>query len=138
MIDWKEEEKILREIPEYLKIEQGQHDVLFVDNGIVEEKKFPREDGAVELKTQIKFAVKYKGDNMFLSVNKSVGYTSLYGQLAVIGANYGTLVDKEVTILVQGKHKDKRYTIPQAITILESRKQAEREKKGARVAPSQP
>ena len=115
-INWQKEKEQIEERKEFLKLEAGTHKVEFLDNGIKVERTFDN-NGEPETKQQVQFAVMYKGNAYLFAVNLSSSSTSLFGQIAMIAAEYGNIKDRTITIMVQGKGKEKRYTLPEALEL---------------------
>jgi hypothetical protein len=115
--NWKNEVSELREQLEWLNLSAGQHRVVFLDNG-AEKRLVQYKDGTgykVDFKVQQSGSDKVK----VWSVSKADEPTSrsLWGQLSLYAADQGTLVGKEVTVLVKGEGTSKDYTIMEAISL---------------------
>ena len=108
-MDWEKNVSDLKtgsDMPEFLKLEAGTHKVTFLDEGKEriqhwEDKEIPKVD----------FKVKYNEKEYVWSVTKGQTIGSLYGQIALLGRQLGTIAPTEVTVIVKGAGKNKDYTI---------------------------
>jgi len=108
--NWNMEVDKLKEQVEFLKLDAGKHKVVFLDNGVDRNAFFDEKEYA---KTDFKVQHNGKEQVYVFSVTKGDNPTprSLWGQLALYGKEQGTLVGKEITILVKGEGKSKDYTV---------------------------
>ena len=116
-MDYEKEAEKLSNGTEFLKLEAGQHKVTFLDDG--EEKIVPDTFSDKDNATMVKifFKVKLKDKEYTWSVVKGETETSLYGQLILVGRNFGTLVNKTLNVIVQGEGKKKKYIVMESVGL---------------------
>ena len=122
MIDWNKEVERLAVSREFLNLESGIHEVLFMDNGEEREVVF---DG--KSRKKVFFRVRYGGEEKTFTVTKGDTLASLFGQLSLIGRYHGTLEGRKITILVKGEGKNKDYTISEALGLAKQEIEQRRE-----------
>ena len=124
-MDWNNEVDNLSEGIDFLKLGGGTHKVKFCDNGTPKDVQY---DGKTVHK--VFFKVRHLLDNeekeAVWTVTKSEGLNSLFGQIALIGRNIGSLIDQVVTVIVKGEGKQKDYTVVEAVDLI--KKEIERKK----------
>jgi hypothetical protein len=124
-MEWNNEVEGMSRGADFLKLEQGQTKVKFLDDG--EDKDVVWQDKTIHKRF---FKVMCNGAEATWSVTKGATLGSLYGQLALIGKAKGTLKDQEVTVLVKGTGKETNYTILESLELM---KQEELNRKPVKV-----
>lgn len=112
MVNWNEEVENMKTSTEFLKLDMGQHKVTFLDDG---EDKIVKYDEKEVVKRF--FRVKHNNEEKIWTMAKSETLNSLYGQIALIGRQYGSLVNQEITIKVKGEGKKKSYDVVEAFEL---------------------
>lgn len=102
----------------YLKVEEGQTKIKFLDDGTAH--TFDWEGETIE---KVNFKVEVSGKAFTWSVTKGKTINSLYGQIAHIGASKGTLVGQTITLLVKGQKKQRQYIVMEALDLTKKTKQ---------------
>lgn len=115
-LDYAKELANLKELAQYWKPNEGKHSLII--------KSDPRDTQYVndkgEVNHQWQFDVELlespdgKGKRVW-NLPKSTSPTSLRGQLIKVGAMKGKLCDEKITLGVQGRGKEKRYTVFEAL-----------------------
>lgn len=119
MTDWKKEKEALITPQErnWWNPEAGQHEVVFLTDG--EEYETQYEDKPL---TKVVFDVEINKERFSWSMGKGRTQNSLYGQLALIGAEKGTLIGEKVSLLVKGKEK-RDYTVIEALPLMKPKEE---------------
>jgi len=113
-MDFNKEKEGLQESKDWWKPLMGQHKVKFLSNGEEEE---PHEwEG--RMITQVRYDIELNGKLLNWGVTKRPTRGSLYGQIILIGANSGTLINQEVNVIVKGSGKETSYTILEALPLM--------------------
>ncbi len=114
-MDYRKEKENLVDKVEYLKLKEGSHNVVFIDDGKEVMRTFPNDAGVDEETKRMQFNVEVNAEPYLWEMSKTTAKNSLYGQLIVVGAIMNTLIGKKVNVLVQGTGKAKRYIVPEAL-----------------------
>lgn len=115
---WSNELKNLSdgEMMNFWKPEEGSHTVKFLNDG--EERQVEIEDkGKTKILNKVNFKVVVNEENYVFSVSKGSSHQSLYGQIAEIGAEKGSLVGVTLTVLVKGNGMSRSYVILEAVGL---------------------
>ena len=117
--NWNTEIKNLEqsEQQEFWKPEEGEYSIKFLDDGT--QRQFVWEEQEI---TKVDFKVEIDKKEYIWSVTKGRTTTSLYGQIALIGSEYGSLVGKTITLFVKGKKMQRQYFVKEANEISRKRK----------------
>lgn len=100
---------------EYFKPSAGRYKVVILGEG--KKDKFIDDEGnTIE---QYVFPIQHNKKSYFWSVSVGKTLTSLYGQLLTLADQKGDFNGLVVDMIVQGEGKNKRYTLPDAVEIIE-------------------
>lgn len=111
-INYEEELKKLKERQEYWKPTEGKHKIKFLTEPV--DDQFVKDDGQIDLQWRFELELVESKDGMgkrVWKIPKSNSPTSLRGQLLTLGALRKKLINETCTLGVQGKNKERRYTI---------------------------
>ena len=97
---------------DWFKPKQGRNKIKILTNGHTYESKW--EDKTIP---KVRFDVEVEGKKYSWGVTRGKTESGLYGQLALVGASKGTLVDQEVTVLVMGSGKKTNYVVQEALDL---------------------
>jgi len=115
-MDWYKEADALRVGGENIwKPKAGMHSVEFLDDGTPNEFNW---EGEVIKKVRFKVKVNGAPETKEWNIGKGETKSSLYGQLAMLGKDKGTLVGSTIELLVTGSGKDSKYTVPDAVRLM--------------------
>ncbi len=89
---------------------EGSHIVTFLSEP--EDCAWTKDTG--EKVEQWKFLIEVKGEQCVWFIPKSSQRTSIRGQLVKLGSLKGKLMGVQTTVIVVGKGKERRYTVPEA------------------------
>ena len=118
MVDWKAESKNIGEKVEYWSPTPGRYTVNFLDDG--EEYSFEWEG---QTKHRVRFKVDVndgkKSEMALLGVTKSRSDVSFFGQLVKYAAVNDGIKGATLHIIVQGKGKERRYTVEESLNLVQ-------------------
>ena len=102
----------------FWKPETGVHKVKFLDDGT---PKIYKDKNTGEENEQTNFKALVNGEEKEWTVTKARTVNSLYGQIALIGRYHGSLVGKEITLLVKfdQKNNKREYTVQEALPLID-------------------
>ena len=123
-MDWNKERNSLREGGNLWKPTPGMCEVEFVDDGT--ENSFEWEGETIQ-KVRFKIKINKSSDIKEWNITKGETKGSLYGQLAVVGATMGTLVGHKIHLLVMGKGKETKYTVQEAVLLMNQEEKSKEE-----------
>lgn len=117
MTNWKKEKEALITPQErnWWNPVAGQYKIVFLTDG--EEYDSEYEDKPIR---KVVFDVEIEKQKYSWSMGKGRTQNSLYGQLALIGAEKGTLIGQMIQLVVKGKEK-RDYIILEALPLMESK-----------------
>jgi hypothetical protein len=117
--DWNKELEVLEKAlqVDFWRAEEGEHIIEFLDNGT--ERQFEWEEAVIQ---KVDFKVRIKGKELIWSVTKGKTTSSLYGQIALIGSESGSLVGKKITLYVKGQKMQRHYFVKESSDIIQKRK----------------
>jgi hypothetical protein len=111
MTEWQNELNSLSKGTDFLRLEAGEHKVMFLDEG----KPCVVEYEGKEME-KVFFRVRYEGQEYTWSITKGSTINGLWGQICTCGAYGGGLTGKTLTILVKGSGRNKDYTVMEALS----------------------
>ena len=112
-MDWNKEYQGLKEGMGWFKPKIGLNKIKILSDG--EEYMSEYDDKDIK---KVKFDIDVDGKKYIWGVVKGSTGVSLYGQLALIGNNLGTLKGQTLSVMVMGEGKDTRYMIQEAIPLM--------------------
>ena len=117
-INWEKEVKDLKQVGEsvdrnWWKTTVGAHRVKFMENGeeystFWDDKEIPK----------VRFEVEVDANPLSWGVTKGITENSLYGQIALVGKDKGSLIGVEITVVVKGTGKETSYTVLEALPLM--------------------
>jgi hypothetical protein len=124
-MDWNNEVKDLRdgEVSDYFKPSEGQHKIKILDDGVAHQFEW---EG--EVINKVNFKVEVNGKESVWSVPRGKTLSSLYGQLAQIGMDKGTLKGQTITLLVKGQNKQRQYIVMESLELTKNKVKQEKVK----------
>ena len=118
-MDWKKEKESLKQAQNrnWWKPTTGQHKIKILTDG--EEYQYEFDDGiAKKVIQKIRFEVEIAENKLDWGVSKGISESSLYGQLSLVGAERGTLIGTEITLVVKGSGMEISYTVLEALDLM--------------------
>jgi len=118
-MEWNNEVKSLNEgeMFEYYKPKEGQTKIKFLDDGVAHQ--FEWEGQVVD---KVNFKVEVNGNEQLWSVTKGRTISSLYGQIASIGQEKGSLKGQTITLLVKGVGLQRQYIVLESLDLVAKNK----------------
>lgn len=101
---------------EFLKLEAGNHNIRWLDDGVSREALDFHQKPCVKCD----FMVEYKGTKFKWSVAENSNYKSLFGQITLLGRKYESLVGLTSEVVVAGEGKRKSYSILEALDLMKA------------------
>lgn len=115
-LNYQEELKNLKATADYWKPTEGKHKLRILSEPV--DDQFVKEDGTVNPQWRLDVELLESKDGVGKKIwrlPKSSSPTSLRGQLVKIGSIHNKLANEIVNLGVQGKGKERRYTIFEAL-----------------------
>ena len=130
-IDWKSEKENLKQSFNWWKPKIGTHKVKILNEGDFYTTKAFSEGKVDEAKPdveKIRFDIEVNGEKFAWGVTKGISESSLYGQITLIGASKGTLINEEITVIAKGEGTMRDYTITEALPLMTPSEEKVKEK----------
>lgn len=112
IIDYGQELKKMNETLNYWKPVQGEHTVTFLSEA--EECQYVEPDGKIT--SQWRFLIDRGFGPQSWTIPRSNSPNSVRGQLCKVAVQRGKLFGESLKIMVIGSGKERRYTVPAALT----------------------
>ena len=115
-INYEEELKQLKEKASFWRPTEGKHKIRILSEPV--DDQFVRDDGKVDAQWKLEIELLESNDGLGKKIwkfPKSSSPTSLRGQLVKLGSIRKKLLGESCTLGVQGKNKDRRYTVIEAL-----------------------
>jgi len=116
----------------------GVHEVKFLSEGEEYESRFVIR-GEEQILDKVRYEIEVNGERYSWGITKGKTTNSLWGQLCVVGAKWGTLKDKTIKLMVKEERRGGRivrsYTVVEAVEIMQE-EESKKKKKGAAPAPA--
>ena len=119
-IDYKYEVQELQkfEARDWFKPIAGQYNIK-----ILEEPEKIEKDFEGEIRKQLRLSIETQGNAYFWDFSVGMTTNSLYGQLMLLGASYGSLKGKQMTLVVKRARDKNDYTILEAIPLMKPKEE---------------
>lgn len=123
-IDFTKEVTSLRENEnkEFFKPEAGSYVIKILDEPVFVQKEFIK-DGKTEKQEQLRLQIEVNNKKFIWDVSRGLTTSSLYGQLMLVGKNWGALKGQGITLIVK-RAKDKNdYSILEAVPLMATKEE---------------
>jgi len=117
----------------------GVHEVKFLSDGEEYESRLVIR-GEEQILDKVRYEIEVNGERYSWGITKGRTTNSLWGQLCVVGAKWGTLKDKTIKLMVKEERRGGRvvrsYTVVEAVEIMQKEKEAKKKEKGSASSPA--
>ena len=113
-MDFEKEIENMQNSGDFLKLSAGKHKILFLSEPEFKEVTFKEEDGAQK---RVSFDVEFEGKKYTWEISRGLTTQSLWGQIALIGKDKGSLKDQEINVIARGEGKKMVYTVEEAVEL---------------------